>query len=354
MSVYRPKGSPYYQYDFQRRGHRHSGSTKRTSEREAKAVEKAERDRVDREAAASAAATTSLQLADVGARYWQEVGQHHVGHKDTWRGLELLIEFFGPTRLLGEILDDDVARLVAWRRGHRVTIRSKKKPTAEPPLIANATVNRSTTEVLKKLFTRARKSWGARFDHEPNWTQHWLAEPEERVRELMEGEGDRLEEAARDDYGPFFGFAATSGLRLRECILRWPEVDWEARQIRKKGKGGKLVTAPITPAIRAILWPLRGQHAEFVFTYVAMRTKGPRIKGQRQPITYSGAKTQWKRLRARPASPTSASTTCGTTSAPSCCARPATSSWCRRRSTTATSRPPRSTPMSWTTRWRRR
>ena len=111
-------------------------------------------------------------------------------------------------------------------------------------------------EQLKKLFTRA-KAWGVRFDREPDWRKHWLAEPQERVRELLDHEAERLEDATRADYEPFFAFARASGLRLRECLLRWSEVDWHGRQIRKAGKGGKLVTVPITSAIREILWLLQ-------------------------------------------------------------------------------------------------
>lgn len=297
MSIYRPKGSPFYHFDFQWRGVRFHGSTKRTNRREAEVVEQAERDRAKQEATASRAASTSLKVDDVAGRYWKEIGQHHAGSANTWRDVERLVEYFGSTKLLSEITDDDVAHLVAWRRGHRV-IRANKRKATRDPLISNATVNRSTTEVLKKLFTRA-KAWGVRFDREPNWRVHWLPEPQERVRELVGDEGDRLEAATRADYGPFFRFARASGLRLRECLLRWPEVDWDARQIRKAGKGGKLVAAPITSTIRAILWPLRGQNPEYVFTYVAQRTRNGRVKGQRYPLTYSGVKIAWRRLRKR-------------------------------------------------------
>lgn len=301
MSVYKPKNSPFYQYDFWWEGSRFHGSTKRTNERDANAVERAERERAKQQAAASRAASASLQIDDVAGRYWSEIGQHHSGHADTWRDLERLVEYFGPSKLLPEITDDDVAHLVAWRRGHRVIRTKKKRPKGapEPPLITPATVNRSTTEVLKKLFTRAKTAWGIRFDREPNWKAHWLAEPQERERELVGDEGDRLDAATRADYGPFFAFARASGLRLRECILRWPELDWGARQVRKLGKGGKLVTAPITSTVRAIIWPLQGHHPEFVFTYVATTTRDGRVKGQRYPITYSGVKTAWRRLRKR-------------------------------------------------------
>jgi integrase len=192
--------------------------------------------------------------------------------------------------LLTDITGDHVAKLVAWRRGHRVR--------KDGPLISAFTVN-DTTEQLKKLFTRA-KAWGVRFDHEPRWRDHWLAEPSERVRELVGDEAERLEAATRDDYLPFFAFKHASGFRLRECVtLRWSEIDWTARQIRKPGKGGRLVTVPITTAIREILWPLRGHNFEFVFTYIAERTRDGRVQGQRYPLTYSGVKTAWRRLRKR-------------------------------------------------------
>src|SRR5262249_15768972 len=69
----------------------------------------------------------------------------------------------------------------------------------------------------------------------------------------------------------------------------------------KHGKGGKLITVPITATIREILWPLRGHHPERVFTYVAQRTRDGRVKGERHPLTYHGVKIAWRRLRKRAA-----------------------------------------------------
>ena len=289
MSVCKDPRSPFWRYDFQIGGHRFYGSTKRTTEREAKAVERAEREKAKRHVAQARAAATSLRLDDVAGRYWHEVGQHHAGADNTERQIDYLIEHFGKDRLVTEIADDDVIKLVAWRRGHR------RKDGA---LISPFTVN-DTTEQLKKLFTRA-KLWGVAFAREPQWKRHWLAEPQERVRELVGDEGERLEAATRDDLAPFIAFARASGLRLRECItLRWSEVDWGAQQIRKYGKGGKLVTAPITSTIRKIIWPLQGHHPDFVFTYVAQRTRDGRVQGERHPLTYSGVKIAWRRLRKR-------------------------------------------------------
>ena len=274
MSIRRDPRSPYWQFNFQIRGHRFFGSTKCTNKREAEAVERAEREKAKRQIEQARAAATSLRLDDVAGRYWQEVGQHHAGADNTERQIGYLIEHFGKDKLITEISDDDVIKLVAWRRGHRVRKGG--------PLISPFTVN-DATEQLKKLFTRA-KLWGVAFACEPQWKRHWLAEPQERVRELVGDEGERLEAATRADYGPFFAFARASGLRLAEAItLCWSEVDWGTRQIRKAGKGGKLVTVPITATIRKILWPLRGHHPVAVFTYVAERPRDGRTKGERYP-----------------------------------------------------------------------
>ena len=175
--------------------------------------------------------------------------------------------------------------------------RTPGTPSKDAPLISAYTVN-DTTEQLKRLFVRA-KAWGVIFDREPEWRRYWLAEPQERVRELVGDEGERLEEATREDYAPFFAFVRASGLRQRECLLKWSEVDWGARQIWKAGKGGRLVTVPITPAIREVLWPLQGHHPEHVFTYVAQRTRDGRVHGERYPLTYSGVQIAWRRLRKR-------------------------------------------------------
>jgi hypothetical protein len=100
-----------------------------------------------------------------------------------------------------------------------------------------------TTEQLKKLFTRA-KAWGVHFTREPIWRDHWRKEPQERVRELRDDEAERLAGAMREDYAPFFAFAHASGLRLRECLLRWSEVGWRVGQIIRPGKAGGEGRAP--------------------------------------------------------------------------------------------------------------
>jgi len=292
VSVYKNRDgrSPFWHFDFQMRGHRFHGSTKKTTRREAEKVEAVERERAKALIAQAEHARTSLRLDDVAGRYMTEHGQHLAG-TNLWGWLGLVLEFFGKDKLVTDITDEEVARFVAWRRGHCVTNVTRDR------LISPHTVNHAVM-TLRKLFTRC-KLWGVRFDHEPKWSKHLLKVPAERVRELSDDEADKLDAVMRDDYAPFFAFAQATGWRLDECFLRWDEVNLGTRQIVKLGKGGKRISVEITETIRDILWPLRGHHPDFVFTYVCEHGAHARVKGERYPLTYAGVQTEWRRMRKR-------------------------------------------------------
>jgi integrase len=300
VSVYRSAKSPFYLYDFQVNGHRFFGSTKTTTKREAQDVERDLKKQAKADLEQQKRLGTGPLILDVAAgRYWEEVGKHRAGSADTWRDLERLIGYFGKDKRLDQITDADVAALVAWRRQQTIKGIKKRKDGKPVQLIAPATVNRSTTVVLKKVFSRAKRTWKYQFPLEPNWRDHWLVEPEERVRELHEHESEALYAAIRDDYAPWLEFARLTGFRRAETLIQWSAVNWTTKQIRTRGKGGKWVSTPITSEIRAILEPLKGHHHEFVFTYVCKRPLKGQTKGKRYPITPQGAKTEWRRTRAR-------------------------------------------------------
>ena len=52
--------------------------------------------------------------------------------RNTWKLVERLVEFFGKDRLITDITGDDVAQLVAWRRGQRVERGGKNGPYCRP------------------------------------------------------------------------------------------------------------------------------------------------------------------------------------------------------------------------------
>ncbi|WP_244525007.1 MULTISPECIES: tyrosine-type recombinase/integrase [Bradyrhizobium] len=245
----------------------------------------------------------SLLIDDVADRLWNESAQHDAAPDATETNLARLIDYFGKAKSLTDIDHTEARKMVAWRRGHHVTRRGKltKEEKDALPLITNSTVNRSATKVLQRLFTFA-KTEGAQFEHEPNWTELLLPEPQERVRELHDDEAAAFDAAMRADYEPFFEFVGTSGMRQKECVtLRWSEVNFGTRQIVRIGKGGRRVVFPITDTIRDILFPLQGQHPQFVFTYVAVygNKRLGRVRGQRYPLTINGTKTAWQTMRAK-------------------------------------------------------
>jgi integrase len=302
VSVYRDKRSPYYQFDFQIDGHRFHGSTKCTSRKDALKFESLEVEKARALIKAARRAKASLAIDDVADRLWNDQAQYDAEPKATEINLTRLIEYFGEAKSLTAIDHGEAKKLVAWRRGHRVSRRGKltKEKREVLPLISNATVNRSTTKVLQRLFTFARVE-GAEFANEPRWKELLLSEPEERVRELQDKEADALEKAMRADYAPFFDFVVATGLRLKECVgLRWSEVNFGTKQIVKLGKGDRRVVVSITDSIREILCPLQGQHPEFVFTYICASSNKRlgRIRGQRYPLSYNGTKSVWQTIRA--------------------------------------------------------
>lgn len=306
MSVYKSKKSPFYSYDFQLDGHRFHGSTKAKSKRDAEAVEKEIRAKAKADLAQAKLTGNGPLTLDIAAgRYWLERGQNLAASADTERDLARLIKYFGPDKLMLEITDADIAALVAWRRAQTLKGRKKDKNGKLVPTLAPATVNRSTTGVLRQLFTRAKRVWRYQFPKEPNWQGHWLKEPQERVRELHDHEATAIDASVRDDYAPWLEFARLTGLRLNETLLKWSNVNWGAGQIKTIGKGGNTVTTPITADVRELLEPLKGHHPEFVFTFVCKRTgRNPKtgktyVRGERYPITYASAKSEWRRLRAR-------------------------------------------------------
>lgn len=304
-NVHKPENSPYWHYEFVVGGRRLRGSTGCKTRPEALAVAKAAKEQAQRNAKSQAVLSSdvaSLQMQDVGLRYWLEKKDTLAGARNVHKDVIRLVEFFGKTKLLTEIDDNDVAKLVAWRKAQRVVpMHTKKKPEA-CPFVAPGTVNHTLVR-LQAIFAHARREWKVAFRHEPDWRKHKLNVPRKTARVLEGKERERLDAATRDDYAPFVSFASQSALRFESCVtLRWAEVKWEAGAIVKPGKrkpGGreKIETVPITAALRKILESQRGNHPEFVFTFVAQRTRDGRKRGQRYPLTYNGAETAFRRTK---------------------------------------------------------
>jgi len=300
MAVYRKTGrngkkAETYSYSFELGGRRFSGNTGETSERAAKRVEAREkekaREEIKRLRETNGAPWTFGQAATA---YFKERldGEFDANTKGIFTWLQKEVGNDTPLR---EITTGFVAKLIA----RRAQDPGKKAGTR----VSDATLNRTVTEPLRRILRYA-----AEVHDQPHgkivWKELLRDEPKERTRELHGDEEERLFTALRADYHPIIRFCIVAGLRLDEaCSLRWSDVDFGNRRVWITGKGNKRAPIPLAPSMRDILWPLRGHHAEFVFTYIAERTRTipkigeRRIAGQRYPITYEGLKTTFRRKR---------------------------------------------------------
>lgn len=288
MSVYKRNGK--WHFDFKRKRVRFSGPIEDcNSRRAAEAFERQKKSEADQKlAAARESRAGPMTVTAAFDRFWSEVGNHYTGTYRTtvWTGLAWLMAELGAKTLLRDIGPSRISDAVARRRGQDV------KP---------ATVNRTVTEILRRIFIRAKKRWQQDVP-DIDWADMMLDEPKERVRELRDHEEIAVFKNMRKDYLPIFAFYLAYGVRLSEAVgLRWRDIDWTAKTISILGKGDKVRVIPLTSEGIAILAPLQGHHPEFVFTYVGDRTrKNPRsgktiARGQRYPMTASGVKSTWRR-----------------------------------------------------------
>lgn len=281
MSVYRRPGQSEYSFDFRHRRQRFSGPTGCTTRREAEKFEEAEKARVK---ALQFDAAKPMSFKAACALYWTEVGQHHVRQDDTLRALDWLESQIGGQTMLSDMTDAVVARVVAKRRGEGVS---------------NATVNRSVVEPLRGMVRRARRTWKQTVP-DVEWKDHFLPEPQERIREASPEEEARLSASMRGDYEPALRFAILTGCRRAEIVgLQWKDVNFFAREFTVLGKRSRKRVVPMTGAIHSLLWGLKDHHKTAVFTYVVKRPREGQRKGARSPITMEGFKTEWRRTKRR-------------------------------------------------------
>lgn len=307
MSLYRPRRSPFWHYDFRLDGYRFSGSTRlRDADDAARFEEARRRDAqaiVDRIRAAGA---EPLTLETACARWYATHGARLADGKNR-AVLDRLVEIIGPSTYLHDINDDIVSRMVEERSKdvRRDSTDDNGRQLYRP--ITPTTVNR-TLDALRRVLRRARDNWNAAIIREPVWKKHRLKEKRRHVREISAAEETRLDAIEDPDFAELRRFAIITGLRRRDLLLTWPQVDFELGVIRVITKGGTPRVLPLSAEAYAMLWRRRGQHGEFVFTYQARRTWKGRsrqgrelvdlVKGTRYPITYAGLgsnKRKWKK-----------------------------------------------------------
>lgn len=285
MPVHKPKGSPYWHYDFTIDGLRFRASTKAKTRRAAEQIESRERDRI----LLGEPGRRPMLLTEAFERYTQEVAKFTATADATDAQLDRLLADLDANTFLHAITDSALAERIARRRGER----ARRKKT----LVSNATVNRET-ELLRRVLRRADKVWKVRVTM-PDWKQHLLPEPKERARELSQAEEARLLEHLRPDMHPLIRFCCITGARLTAAIrLTWADVDFGAGALRLRLKTRRpepeIHAVPLIPALTVLLANEKGNHPIYVFTYECRRNRGKRKKGVRYPYSKNGWRKDWK------------------------------------------------------------
>lgn len=275
MSVYRPKGSPFYHYDFVIAGRRYHGSTGTASKATAREVERREREK-----AALPARTKPPITVDEAAGLYQEKVEHLPSWPTIRPMLSALVKSLGKTKLLAEVTQRDLQQHVARRRKGR----------------ANSSVNREI-ENARAMWRHAADS-GFDVGEMPRWKSLMLKVPRTPVRELVAGDQeDKLFAALREDLRDAVRFLLLSGWRRSEVLgLRWSDVTFPTKTAITRIKGGDIVTRPLTTAMIELL-ARQPQAGPFVFTYVCQQSREKRRKGQRYPLTPTALRGAWDDAR---------------------------------------------------------
>jgi integrase len=210
--------------------------------------------------------------------------------------LDALAARLGEDTWLHEIDTAMVARAVADRSKEvKKTGRGRGVDLVSP-----ATVNRDTTQLLRRVMRRAEKVWKPQMPAEPiEWGEVLLEETEGRTRELLGEEEASLIPALPDDLLAPFTLAIITGLRQAPVLqLKWSQYSPLTRTIiirlKSKKPGGRVHTVPLTDEAIDIIESQRDRHDTYVFTYVCKKSRGKRKQGQRYPFSQSGWQKGWR------------------------------------------------------------
>jgi integrase len=300
MSVYKPKASPYFHYDFQIRGARFHGSTGVETKRAAEEIER----RIRRQAASGELDDASrMTLDQAAARWMDEVGATLKGGDRLESRIERAITLIGPQRPICEITTPVMSRAIEKRRGQ--TRKHSKAKGAKEYLPSASTVNRDMIDAVRPILNRARKVWGATLP-EIDWSQLRMVEPKAKPKEFAGDDLDQLLAEIRPHWHDMVRFATVYGVRLGELFFSLDDVDVhrldEARIKLRDRKGDDDHTIPLLPedaaAMAARLGRARAGGLKTVW-FRENRLPGPGGRVILKPLTYAGLAIAVRRAMTR-------------------------------------------------------
>lgn len=277
--LHRHKNSPYWQYDFQHGGKRWRGSTGLTS----KAAATAYVARLRTDLLVADRQRPPITIDEAAGLYADRIAEKP-GYRTTRPILAALVAGLGGTKLLADISQQDLMRLVARRRAGR----------------ANSSVNREIED------WRATWRWAQRNKYDigdmPDWAALMLPVDAKNPRELTAAEEARLFHHLRADLHAMARFALRSGWRLQEVLLlTWSDIDLGNRTARTRVKGGRTISRPLSREMLAIATS-QPKVAPQIFTFIAQKSRtdgidkqGRKSTARRQGERYPFSATGWRR-----------------------------------------------------------
>lgn len=236
MSVYKPKGSRIWQYDFVVAKRRYSGSTGVLNRRAAERVERIKRNQV---ADGTLGAVATMTFDAAAGRYWEEKGKSRGDATDVERRIDVLLDIIGKDTQLADIDQAAVAAAIETRRGmtfkkgkDRHGIGGNSIPAKEYA-ISNSTVNRDIIETLRPILKRARTHWTKNKEPhglpEIDWRELRLKEPRALSRLYNVTERTAwLDACETDNIRLALDIILTYGLRFGEIFFHPDSFDPEA------------------------------------------------------------------------------------------------------------------------------
>jgi len=192
MTVYLPKNSRFWHYDFQSKGQRYHGSSGEPTKRKAEAVERRIRSEVAQGTFGDGA---NMTWDDAAGRWWQEVGQHRASARQLEHRLAIALRLIGPTTRIHSTTTRSISVAIEKRRGETYARARDKPATAGQPAkkatqrtLKNATVNADVAKPLQRVLNRARKVWEVKGLPEIDWGELALPEPETELRLYSEAQ----------------------------------------------------------------------------------------------------------------------------------------------------------------------
>ncbi|ADK99417.1 tyrosine-type recombinase/integrase [Brevundimonas subvibrioides] len=217
MTVYLPKNSRFWAYDFQYKRQRYHGSTGVETRRKAEDVER----RIRQQAALGTLDDGSGMTWDQAAgRWWAEVGQHRASAYQLEHRLAIATRLIGPTTPISQITTRTIARAIEKRRGETFTRHADTKDRkAKRHTLSNATVNADVMRPIRRVLFRARDVWEVQGLPVIDYKALVLKEPETEIR-LYSAEQQAAWSAECDPTARFvLRLLLTYGLRFGETFI---------------------------------------------------------------------------------------------------------------------------------------